>query len=106
MWTVTPSPIGDLRIVARDGAITAIEFSPFRAPVSGQPLGTREDGDPLLRRAVDQLAAYFAGDLTEFDLPLGTARRRRTARSRIASARATRPPGPSVWPTGATRSRS
>ena len=31
MWTVTDSPIGDLRIVARDGAITAIEFSPFRA---------------------------------------------------------------------------
>ena len=25
------SPVGDLRIVARDGAITAIEFSPFRA---------------------------------------------------------------------------
>jgi len=70
MWTVTPSPIGDLRIVARDGAITAIEFSPFRTPVSGQPLGTREDDDPLLRRAVDQLASYFAGDLTEFDLPL------------------------------------
>ena len=70
MWTVTPSPIGDLRIVARDGAITAIEFSPFRAPVSGQPLGIREDDDPLLRRAVDQLTAYFAGDLTEFDLPL------------------------------------
>ena len=70
MWTVTESPIGDLRIVARDGAITAIEFSPFRAPVSGQPLGTRDDGDPLLRRAVDQLAAYFARDLKEFDLPL------------------------------------
>ena len=47
MWTVTPSPIGDLRIVARDGAITAIEFSPFRAPVSGQPLG-----DPRRRRPV------------------------------------------------------
>ena len=70
MWTVAKSPIEDLRIVARDGAITAIEFSPFRAPVSGEPLGVRDDDDPLLRRAVDQLAAYFAGDLTEFDLPL------------------------------------
>ena len=70
MWTVMESPVGDLRIVARDGAITAIEFSPFRAPVSGEPLGTREDDDPLLRRAVDQLTAYFAGDLTAFDLPL------------------------------------
>jgi methylated-DNA-[protein]-cysteine S-methyltransferase len=70
MWTVTPSPIGDLRIVARGGALTAIEFSPFRSPVAGEPLGSREDDDPLLRRTVDQLAAYFAGDLTEFDLPL------------------------------------
>jgi methylated-DNA-[protein]-cysteine S-methyltransferase len=70
MWTVTESPIGDLRIVARDGAITAIEFSPFRSPVTGQPLGSREDDNPLLRRAVDQLAAYFRRDLKEFDLPL------------------------------------
>jgi len=70
MWTVTPSPIDDLRIVARDGAITAIEFSPFRAPVSGEPLGSRQDDDPLLRSAVDQLAAYFARELKEFDLPL------------------------------------
>ena len=70
MWTVTPSPIDDLRIVARDGAITAIEFSPFRAPVSGEPLGSRQDDDPLLRGAVDQLAAYFARELKEFDLPL------------------------------------
>ena len=30
MWTVMDSPVGDLRIVERDGAITAIEFSPFR----------------------------------------------------------------------------
>ncbi len=70
MWTVTDSPIGPLRIVARDGAITAIEFSPFRPPDVGQPLGDREDDDPLLRRAVDQLAAYFRRDLEDFDLPL------------------------------------
>jgi methylated-DNA-[protein]-cysteine S-methyltransferase len=70
MWTVTESPIGDLRIVARDGAITAIEFSPFRSPVTGEPLGSREDDNPLLRSAVDQLAAYFRRDLKEFDLPL------------------------------------
>jgi methylated-DNA-[protein]-cysteine S-methyltransferase len=70
MFTVMESPIDDLRIVARDGAITAIEFSPFRRPVSGEPLGTREDADPVLRRAVEQLTAYFARELKEFDLPL------------------------------------
>ena len=44
MWTVMDSPIGDLRIVARDGAITAIEFSPFRPPddrrAAGRPART------------------------------------------------------------------
>ena len=70
MWTVTDSPVGELRIVAREGAITAIEFSPFQPPVTGVPLGSRQDDDPLLRSAVDQLAAYFGGDLKEFDLPL------------------------------------
>jgi methylated-DNA-[protein]-cysteine S-methyltransferase len=37
---------------------------------SGAPIGERQDDNPLLRRAVDQLAAYFARDLKEFDLPL------------------------------------
>jgi len=70
MWTVTGSPVGDLRIVARGGMIAAIEFSPFMGSPSGEPIGERDDGNPLLRSTVDQLAAYFARDLKEFDLPL------------------------------------
>jgi methylated-DNA-[protein]-cysteine S-methyltransferase len=70
MWTVMDSPIDELRIVATEGAITAIEFSPFKHSPTGQPIGERNDDDPLLRRAVDQLTAYFAGDLEDFDLPL------------------------------------
>lgn len=70
MWTVLPSPIGDLRIIERDGKISAIEFSPFRQPADGRPLGARSDDHPLLAEAVRQLQAYFDGDLTEFDLPL------------------------------------
>jgi len=70
MWTVAESPIGDLRVVARDGTIMAIEFSPFQASPVGVAIGERADDDPLLRRAVEQLAAYFARDLKEFDLPL------------------------------------
>jgi methylated-DNA-[protein]-cysteine S-methyltransferase len=74
MWTVMASPIGDLRIIARDtgdgAAIVAIEFSPFRGLADGRPIGDRVDDDPLLRRAVDQLTAYFARELRDFDLPL------------------------------------
>ena len=70
MWTVMPSPIGDLRIVERDGSIVAIEFSPFDQPADGRPLGARSDDEPVLAEAVRQLTAYFARERTDFDLPL------------------------------------
>lgn len=71
MWTVMDSPIGELRLVEHGGAITAIEFEPFRA--TGRPLGERRDDHALLRDAVAQLQAYFARELKEFDLPLAPA---------------------------------
>lgn len=84
MWTTMDSPVGELRIVAGPTAITAIEFlGPAPAGVSrhssasraaalsaGRPVGDRNDEQPLLREAVRQLRAYFAGDLKEFDLSL------------------------------------
>jgi methylated-DNA-[protein]-cysteine S-methyltransferase len=69
MWTVMDSPVGDLRIVERDGRITQIEFSPFRDH-DGRPRGVRSDDNPVLVEAVAQLRAYFARELKEFDLPL------------------------------------
>jgi methylated-DNA-[protein]-cysteine S-methyltransferase len=72
MWTVMPSPVGDLRIVEHAGAITAIEFAPFREH-DGRPRGDRDDANPLLIEAIRQLRAYFDRDLKEFDLPLAPA---------------------------------
>jgi len=69
MWTLMDSPVGELRIVENDGAITAIEFSPFRDH-DGRPRGARSDDEPVLAEAVSQLRAYFARELKEFDLPL------------------------------------
>src|ERR1700735_1393651 len=62
-------------VVASDAGIRAIEFH-------GQPQVSCREGvsNPLLRRAVDQLRAYFAGELRNFDLPLdmhGTAFQKR-----------------------------
>lgn len=70
MWTVMPSPVGDVRVVERDDVIVAIEFSPFLPPRDGRPLGERQDDHPVLAEAVRQLSAYFDGQLKEFDLPL------------------------------------
>ena len=70
MWTEMPSPIGDLRIVERDGSIVAIEFSPFKQSADGRPLGASSDDEPLQADAVRQLTAYFGRELTDFDLPL------------------------------------
>lgn len=69
MWTVLDTPIGELRLVEVGGAIAAIEFSPFR-PSTGRPIGERRDDHPVLARAAEQLTAYFARELKEFDLPL------------------------------------
>jgi len=53
-----------VRIVASQEGGRAIEFHP------GSGAGERNDSNPLLREAVGQLTAYFAGGLREFRLPL------------------------------------
>ena len=72
MWTLMDSPVGELRIVEHNGAITAIEFSPFRDH-DGRVRGDRADDNPVLVECVRQLTAYFDRDLKEFDLPLAPA---------------------------------
>jgi len=69
MWTLVDSPIGQLRLVERDGAITAIDFHPFTY-ADGRPRGEQADDHPLLVACAGQLEEYFAGDRTTFDLPL------------------------------------
>lgn len=69
MWTVIDSPVGELRLVERHDAITAIEFSPF-SEADGRVRGEQQDDHPVLVEAARQLTAYFARDLKEFDLPL------------------------------------
>lgn len=58
---VMDSPVGHLRIMADDVGVTSID----RTEDDLAPAQT-----PLLRECVRQLTAYFAGNLTAFDLPL------------------------------------
>jgi methylated-DNA-[protein]-cysteine S-methyltransferase len=69
MWTLMDSPVGELRIVEQDGAIAAIEFTPYR-DADGRVRGARDDEHPVLVEAVRQLRAYFDRELKEFELPL------------------------------------
>lgn len=58
------SPIGGLRLHSSAGLVTAIDFG-------AEPRG-RPTHDPVLDLAERQLTAYFAGELTRFDLPLAS----------------------------------
>ncbi len=64
------TPIGDISVAEEEGAIVAIDWG----------WGSRQSETALLRRAREQLHAYFDGELICFDLPLapaGTAYQRR-----------------------------
>lgn len=64
-WTTMRSPVGDLRIVAADDVLVAIDFAPHEPRD-----GVDDNGSTLLADARRQLDAYFAGELQVFDLPL------------------------------------
>jgi methylated-DNA-[protein]-cysteine S-methyltransferase len=60
--TVVDTPIGPVGLTASEAALTGVSFHADRA---------RPDGSsPVLDEAARQLDAYFAGELTAFDLPL------------------------------------
>jgi len=71
---ILPSPIGPLTLVAEAGQLTALYLDAQRHRPGEESLG--EPGDPgaaPFAAAARQLADYFAGRLTEFDLPLAPA---------------------------------
>ena len=63
------SPVGPLFLAADAQGLRAIEFRDNRHPVR-RGADWREGDSPLLRRAREQLDAYFAGLRHDFDLPL------------------------------------
>ncbi|MDT0345779.1 methylated-DNA--[protein]-cysteine S-methyltransferase [Streptomyces litchfieldiae] len=66
--TIVDSPLGELTAVAEDGALIALYFEGHLRMPDPATFGPRTDeGFGEVRR---QLAAYFAGELTRFDLPL------------------------------------
>ena len=69
-----PSPIGQLTLVAEAGQVTGLYMDSQRHRPVSQTFGAVGDpADEPFASAARQLAAYFAGDLTSFDLPLAPA---------------------------------
>lgn len=73
--TVIATPIGPVRIDAEGDVLTGVRIG---------RTGPTEIDHPLLAEAAAQLAAYFAGTLSLFDLPLAPAESERGAPLRAA----------------------
>jgi methylated-DNA-[protein]-cysteine S-methyltransferase len=66
--TVVGSPLGDLTIVAEDGALTGLYFDGHQRRPGPAGFGSRADAG--FEAANRQLGEYFAGERTRFDLAL------------------------------------
>jgi methylated-DNA-[protein]-cysteine S-methyltransferase len=68
-YTAMASPIGELVLTANDDGLTGVHMVPHvdRADLRG---ARRDDDDAVLAETRRQLDEYFAGDRTDFDLPL------------------------------------
>jgi methylated-DNA-[protein]-cysteine S-methyltransferase len=76
-WATLSSPVGPLAVGCTDAGVAQVRFriSPrdrLRAGLAAQPAadGGAQARDEMLAAARDQLAEYFAGQRTEFDLPI------------------------------------
>ena len=67
-WTTCKAPIGEILLVADDAGLRELHLPGTFAPRDATS-APNSDCVPLTR-AVEQLEAYFAGDLKRFDLPL------------------------------------
>ena len=74
--SVVASPIGPLTLVAAGGGLAGVYMDAQRhlppAWALGEPAGPDGPDAALLAAAAGQLAGYFAGQRTEFELPLAT----------------------------------
>ncbi len=65
---VVDSPVGELTLVGRDGALAGVYFPEHVRRPDEASFGARDDDAFVI--AVEQLTAYFAGRRTVFELPL------------------------------------
>jgi methylated-DNA-[protein]-cysteine S-methyltransferase len=67
-WRTAESPIGPLTLGGEDDVLTSLRMAEWVHEPAGVDAWVRDDG--AFPQAVEQLEAYFAGELTGFDLAL------------------------------------
>ena len=70
LYTEMKSPLGTLLLTAENGSLIGVHFPGQKHDRPRQPHWRRADDEPVLAQARTQLAEYFAGQRTRFDLPL------------------------------------
>jgi methylated-DNA-[protein]-cysteine S-methyltransferase len=71
LYTTTDSPLGELLLLGDDEALHGLYMREAPKPVAIQPGWRANDG--AFADARRQLAEYFAGERTDFDVPLASA---------------------------------
>ncbi|MBI1362443.1 MAG: methylated-DNA--[protein]-cysteine S-methyltransferase [Proteobacteria bacterium] len=68
-YTTTPSPVGELTLIANGKAIVGLywDISDVDSLLAG---AKRDDTHPVLKQALAELKEYFAGKRTTFDVPV------------------------------------
>ena len=72
LHAIVESPIGPITLASDGGKLTGLYMEVSWHPPKEELLGQRADAadDDVLVKAAGQLESYFAGQLTDFDLPL------------------------------------
>ena len=68
IYTIIPSPIGDILLARNEKGISHISFQDGESRLT--PASDWQRDDTTFTDVITQLEAYFAGELQEFDLPL------------------------------------
>jgi methylated-DNA-[protein]-cysteine S-methyltransferase len=71
LTTQIDSPVGTLTMTAVDGRLASLHMDDQRHAPAPSPDWVRDDA--AFAPVIEQLEAYFAGELTEFDIPLAPA---------------------------------
>lgn len=70
VFTLVNTPVGLLQLIAKEARVTHVMWQNQHMEILNGQRVTREENNPALSQAREELEAYFAGKLTRFSIPL------------------------------------